>query len=121
MIVNFGHTFGHAIESLLRYRILLHGEAVILGMRIAVELSKAIGILPEPQRARIEKLLCMLPIPRVERINIKSINVRIGRDKKKKGGRVQYVLLREIGHAVIETDVDGKQVTRAIDSILSRG
>jgi 3-dehydroquinate synthase len=85
MIVNFGHTFGHAIESLLRYRILLHGEAVILGMRIAVELSEAIGILPESQRTRIEKLLCMLPVPRVERINAKNITVRIRRDKKKKG------------------------------------
>ncbi|UCB44879.1 MAG: 3-dehydroquinate synthase [Spirochaetota bacterium] len=121
MILNFGHTFGHAIENFLHYRNLLHGEAVILGMRIAVELSSSLGMLPESERARIEKLLCRLPIPRVERIDAKHICSRIERDKKKRGGRVHYVLLREIGNAVTETDVDRKMVARAIDHILRRG
>jgi 3-dehydroquinate synthase len=119
MILNFGHTFGHAIESLLRYRSLLHGEAVILGMRIAVELSSTLGTLTESRRARIEKLLCMLPIPEFGRINAGNILSQIGRDKKKRGGKVYYVLLREIGRAFTEKDVDSTMITRAIGRILS--
>jgi 3-dehydroquinate synthase len=118
MILNFGHTFGHAIESLLRYRSLLHGEAVILGMRIAVELSSALGTLDESRRARIEKLLCMLPIPETGRIDAGSILNQIGRDKKKRGGKVHYVLLREVGRAFMEKDVDSKMITRSIGRIL---
>jgi 3-dehydroquinate synthase len=118
MILNFGHTFGHAIESLLSYRSLLHGEAVILGMRIAVELSSALGTLHESRRARIEKLLGMLPISEAGRIDAGSILSQIGRDKKKRGGKVYYVLLREIGRAFTEKDVDGKMITRAIGRIL---
>jgi 3-dehydroquinate synthase len=118
MILNFGHTFGHAIENLLRYRGLLHGEAVILGMRIAATLSSSLGLLHESGRARIETLLCRLPVPKVERINAQSIQSQIGRDKKRRGGKVHYVLLSEIGHAVTETDVDRKMLTRSIERIL---
>ena len=123
MILNFGHTFGHAVESLLHYKHLLHGEAVILGMRVAAELSTSCGMLPESQRVRIEKLLCMLPIPAmtmIEKINAKNVQSQIGRDKKKKGGRIHYVLLQKIGQAITETDIDRKKVSRAIESILSR-
>lgn len=119
-LLNFGHTFGHALENLLRYRTLLHGEAVILGMRIAVELSRSLDLLSGNESARIKRLLNALPVPRVKKAVRRGVYGRLGRDKKRREGKIVYVLLKKIGEGVILSDVDRRSVTESIDAGLQR-
>ncbi|MBN2324188.1 MAG: 3-dehydroquinate synthase [Spirochaetes bacterium] len=117
-LLNFGHTFGHAIENLLGYGRLLHGEAVILGMRMATELSAALGLLPEKERVRIALFLARLSIPRPGRIKATRIFEQMQKDKKKKDGRVHYVLLAKTGEGTIRSDPDARTVVSCIEKVL---
>jgi len=119
-LLNFGHTFGHALENLLRYRTLLHGEAVILGMRIAVELSRSLDLLSGNESDRIKRLLNALPVPRVKKKVRRGVYGRLTRDKKRRKGKIVYVLLKKIGEGVILSDVDRRSVTESIDAGLQR-
>jgi 3-dehydroquinate synthase len=100
MLLNFGHTLGHAVEKKLGYRQVLHGEAVAMGMAFAARRSEQLGFAPEGTRERLENLLsaCELPIhlpsfPR--RAYLSGLRV----DKKKKDRRIRFVVLRGIGKA----------------------
>ncbi len=119
MILNFGHTFGHALEKITSYRRLLHGEAVILGMKMAVELSHAYGILGEAQKGQALDVLNIFSIPSVKGVTARSIYNQIGRDKKRRGGKIHYILLKDIGNAVIETDINKRMIVESINKTLS--
>jgi 3-dehydroquinate synthase len=118
MILNFGHTFGHAVEALSRYKRFLHGEAVMLGMKIAILLSAETGRLERDEKSRALGLLNLFELPGVEGIRAEEVCARISRDKKKKEGKVHYVLLEKIGKAVIETEVKEEEVLRCIREVL---
>jgi 3-dehydroquinate synthase len=120
MILNFGHTFGHAIEMLTRYRRFLHGEAVLMGMEMAVELSSATGMLSAVEAERALKLLQLFELPSPKGLSEKAIYRQISRDKKKREGRINYILLREIGTAFPEPAVEKKLVLHSIGSVLKR-
>jgi len=120
MILNFGHTFGHAIEMLTRYRRFLHGEAVLMGMEMAVELSSATGMLSAVEADRALKLLQLFELPSPKGLSEKAIYRQISRDKKKREGRINYILLREIGTAFPEPAVEKKLVLHSIGSVLKR-
>lgn len=101
-ILNFGHTFGHAIEAGLGYGEWLHGEAVGCGMVMAADLSTRLGLIDEDARRRIEALVKKASLPvrapafTAERyINLMSV------DKKAEGGQAKFVLLKRIGEAVV--------------------
>jgi len=112
-LLNFGHTFGHAIENSLGYGDWLHGEAVAAGMVMAAELS---GISPE-DHDRLRRLLAAARLP-VEppRIGSASLREAMRLDKKAAGKRLRFILLDGLGSARIESDVD----TGLLDSILAR-
>lgn len=100
MLLNFGHTLGHAVETLKRYRGVLHGEAVAMGMAHAAWLSEELGLAPPGTAARLRELLtrCTLPttlpgFPR--RAYLAALRV----DKKRVDTHVRYVVLRALGHA----------------------
>jgi len=98
--VNVGHTFGHAIEK--RTDIILHGEAISVGMVVASHLSASKGLLSKQDVERIETLLAMLELPITLDMNrIKMIDA-IKRDKKRQGDDIDFVLLDGIGNAVLE-------------------
>jgi len=118
-LLNFGHTFGHAIENLLGYKTLLHGEAVILGMRMATELSAAVKLLSEPERERIARFLARLSVPRPGRIKAARIFEQMQKDKKKKGGKVYYVLLTKTGEGEVLADPDPGVVVSCIRKVLA--
>lgn len=117
-LLNFGHTFGHALETLLGYRKILHGEAVILGMRIAATLSQGLELLSLQDGERIKRFLKLLQVPELKRISAKQIYNQIGRDKKKRGGKIHYVLLEQIGKAAIRSDIDRRAVMRSMSSVI---
>lgn len=98
--LNFGHTLGHAIEKTLGLR---HGEAVSLGMMAAARLSAAKGLLAPSDAVRLEKLLAALNLPTVFSADARQVVEALGRDKKRQGDALFFVLLAGIGKAVIES------------------
>ena len=108
-ILNFGHTVGHALESVTRYRRFRHGEAVGYGMLVAGELSKLLGLLhaSELELLREAVRLCG-PLPAAENLNERAIIAAISHDKKSVAGQVQWVLLDRVGKAHIVSSLDIK-------------
>jgi len=98
--LNFGHTFGHAIEKATD--VLLHGEAISVGMVVASHLSASKGLLSKQDVERIETLLGNLELPITLNIDRKKIVEAIRRDKKRQGDDIDFVLLDGIGNAVLE-------------------
>jgi 3-dehydroquinate synthase len=116
-ILNFGHTFGHAIETALGYGEWLHGEAVAAGMVMAAELSVRAGALARSDAERVRALLARAGLPTTrpavapERL-IDCMQV----DKKAEGGRLRFVLLRAIGAATVRGDIAEATVRAAIEA-----
>jgi 3-dehydroquinate synthase len=98
-LLNFGHTFGHALESATGFNVFLHGEAVCYGMRAAAWLSKKLGHITEDDWTQIELTLGMLISSKNEKmVNVDSDRVFDDFIKDKKG-RNRVILLRSIGEA----------------------
>jgi 3-dehydroquinate synthase len=100
MLLNFGHTLGHAVEALARYRGVLHGEAVAMGMVFAARRSEALGMAPEGTADRLAALLARADLPtelpdHPRRAYLRALSV----DKKKRDARIRFVVLRRIGKA----------------------
>ena len=105
-LLNFGHTFGHAFETLGGYDGLLHGEAVAIGMLLAARLSAALGRAPAADADRLAALLGALGLPVAQPVHEPQRVLDLMQlDKKNLGGRLRLVLWRGIGHAEIATDV----------------
>ncbi len=113
--LNFGHTIGHALEAVTKYRRFRHGEAVAYGMLGAAEIARARGTLKEPAFESLRRLLTRMgPLPAVGDLPIASILEAIQRDKKVLRGRLHVVLPTAIGRTTIVDDVSGREITRAL-------
>ena len=100
MLLNLGHTLAHAVESLSRYRGILHGEAVAMGMVFAARRSEALGLCPPGVTARVESLLRRLGLPTdLPRYPRRAYLSALRVDKKRRDARIQFVALRAIGRA----------------------
>jgi 3-dehydroquinate synthase len=97
--LNFGHTFGHALESTLGVP---HGDAVSAGMRMAAAYSVKRGYLPEEGLERLENLLRALRLPTALPLDKKRVLDAVRKDKKRKGDSIHFVFLRGMGKAVVE-------------------
>jgi len=108
-LLNFGHTFGHAIEAATHYSQFLHGEAVALGMWMATEMSARLGWIETAQAQRVRRLLQRAGLPAAA-TNIGAARAAelMRRDKKVLEGRLRLVLLRGLGAAVVTADYDAK-------------
>jgi shikimate kinase / 3-dehydroquinate synthase len=99
-LLNFGHTFGHALEAAADYRDVLHGEAVAIGMRVAVHLGLDLGVTPRSAVDSLGALLQALNLPTsAPQSWVSPAFAHLGRDKKREGGTIRFVLLEEIGRA----------------------
>ncbi len=102
-LLNFGHTFGHAIENTLGYGTFLHGEAISVGMLMAVKLSQFEGYLSSSQVAQVQDLLekANLPIAIIGKISSIDFVKAMSVDKKVINGNIRLVLLKELGRAFV--------------------
>jgi 3-dehydroquinate synthase len=101
-ILNFGHTFGHAIEAATAYEKYLHGEAVGLGMLIAADLSLRLGLIEAAVKERIRNILVQSGLPtEAPRIGAAKAFELMQMDKKVLAGAVRLVLLEKLGRAII--------------------
>jgi 3-dehydroquinate synthase len=121
-LLNFGHTFGHALEAATGYRRFRHGEAVAWGMRVAVELSKGRGWLAErSERTLVEALLRRLPSPSWPRsLRQGALLAGLAGDKKVAGARNVFILLRGLGRPVRVRDVSRRELLSAIARTLKQ-
>lgn len=119
-ILNFGHTFGHALEAETAYARFLHGEAVGFGMRAATHLAKSLGEVDDSDPAGILDAIDRYgPIPSLRGISADRIAARLVSDKKTIQGKVHFVLPRRIGEVAIVSGVDDGAVLAAIRSALA--
>jgi len=116
-LLNLGHTFGHAIESMTHYTGYLHGEAVAIGMRMAARLSEQLNHAPVGTEAKMVKALQALELPvDVPQFSAEQWLDAMGHDKKNIGSLIRYILLRDIGDAFIAEDVTDKDIYTLIAS-----
>lgn len=106
-LLNFGHTFGHALETDTGYGTLLHGEAVAIGMVLAAKLSADLGRASRADAERLERLLLAFGLPTAPPPSDPQRLLALMRlDKKNLSGRLRLILWRGVGHAEIVPDVD---------------
>ena len=120
-ILNFGHTFGHALEKVTKYRRLRHGEAVGYGILLAGELSKNLDLLSQNELNSLYDVVHRAGrLPRIADISPASIFDAFKSDKKSSAGRVRWILLKAIGQPVIisEDNIPRSALTRAVKTIL---
>jgi 3-dehydroquinate synthase len=115
-LLNFGHTFGHAIEIALGYGEWLHGEAVACGMAIAAEFSFTLGRIDSQTAARIVAVIKQAGLPTVRPdISADTMIEHMSRDKKNEAGTIRLILLDAIG----QSQVDGSVSREAIHAFLA--
>jgi 3-dehydroquinate synthase len=114
-LLNFGHTFGHAIEAGTGYGSWLHGEAVAAGMVMAAELSKLMGHLKKNEVSRVRDLLKRAGLPVTgPALAPERMMELMALDKKAAKGQVRFVLLESMGRAALRSGIDEKSVRAAI-------
>jgi len=105
-LLNFGHTFGHAIEAGVGYGGWLHGEAVAAGMVLAAKLSERLGMISSADVERLRALLLLAGLPvEAPPLGVERYLDLMGRDKKVTAGSLRFVLLDSVGAARIRADV----------------
>lgn len=116
-LLNLGHTFGHAIESMTHYTQYLHGEAVALGTLMAARLSAQLGDLPASVETDIHDLYarCGLPVD-IPVFTADEWLDAMGHDKKNVGTRIRYILLKAIGEGFVAEHVEPSAVRGMIES-----
>jgi 3-dehydroquinate synthase len=116
-LLNFGHTFGHAIETGIGYGEWLHGEAVAAGMIMAAKLSARLGWIEDDDALRLAALVDAAGLP-VEPppMEVERWLTLLGRDKKVDQGKVHLVLLRALGRAVVTAEFDGQALEAVLTS-----
>ena len=108
-ILNFGHTFGHVLESVTQYRVFQHGEAVAWGMMAAALLGYVAGITPERDATRIISLVRQMgALPAWPKVDVSTLVSAMRADKKTRGGKIRFVLAPRIGVAKSYDDVSLK-------------
>jgi 3-dehydroquinate synthase len=104
--LNYGHTVGHALEAVTKYRRFRHGEAIAYGMLAAADLAVARGALAEQERQALARLITALgPLPPISDLPAGEIIEAIRRDKKVVHGRLHFVMAIEIGATMTVDDV----------------
>jgi 3-dehydroquinate synthase len=117
-VLNFGHTVGHALEAVTKYRRYRHGEAVAYGMLAAMSLGVQRGVTPKEAYDLVAALIAKLgPLPPVADLSMKEIVAAIGRDKKVIEGALHFVAASRLGTTTELTDVTEKQLKAALQVI----
>lgn len=102
-LLNFGHTFGHAIETHFGYGTYLHGEAVAIGAMMAAEFSQNLGFITPKEVAKIQTLLNQAKLPTAldKKVNANDLYKLMFHDKKVQNGTLNFVLLKNLGEAFV--------------------
>jgi 3-dehydroquinate synthase len=117
-ILNFGHTAGHALEAVTKYRRYRHGEAVAYGMLVAAELGVMRGALAATDRAALAELIASLgPLPPIADVNTREMLDAMRHDKKMVAGRLNFVLPTSVGSTTIVDDITEREMKAAMAKV----
>ena len=117
-ILNFGHSFGHALEAATAYTQYLHGEAVAIGMVIAARLSEQRGLCPAGETDRMKRLLQHFSLPTAlpDQIGAAAMIEALQLDKKAIASGLRLILLSRLGHALVDASSSTQDIVGAIES-----
>jgi 3-dehydroquinate synthase len=111
-VLNFGHTVGHALEAVTKYRRFRHGEAIAYGMVAAANLAAARAALAPRERQALADLIALLgPLPAVNDLSTAQVLEAVRRDKKVLKGRLHFVICIAIGATTVVDDVTEEELT----------
>jgi 3-dehydroquinate synthase len=116
-ILNFGHTIGHAIETVTDYKKYLHGEAIAIGMCLAAELAVKMKIFTKDSAERIKALVEEYELPSTlpKDISVTEVMKALSVDKKAASGRLKFILPEAIGKVRIEDDIDREMIKEVLE------
>jgi 3-dehydroquinate synthase len=117
MLLNYGHTVGHALEAGTGYGTLLHGEAVAVGMQAAAYIAQGMGMLDSTSAQRQRNLLAGLQLPLRWPAPADEVLSRLALDKKRVGSRQRWVLAERVGSARVREDVPAELAREAVSSV----
>lgn len=125
-LLNLGHTFGHAIEAQVGFDdVLKHGEAVAIGMVMALDMSAHLAVAPESARDELKKHLDDVGLPTTltglvgDNWTSAALIDHMGRDKKTEGNKLTFILARDIGNSFVAKDVDQETVAKTLDDFIA--
>ena len=114
-ILNFGHTIGHALEKFYGYETLRHGEAIAYGILASSFLSVKYSSLSKQDQNLIHELIMKLPLPKLPQMDIEKVISLIRNDKKVKLGKINFILLSDIGKAEISNSVSIESIKEVLN------
>jgi len=124
--LNLGHTFGHAIEAQVGFDdVLKHGEAVAIGMVMALEMSSRLAVAPQSARDELVEHLEKIGLPTSlkglagDNWTSSALLEHMGRDKKTEGNKLTFILARGIGQSFVAKDVDADVVAATLDTFIA--
>ncbi len=115
LYLNLGHTSGHALEAATGYNYFRHGEAVLWGLGVAIDLSLKLNLLPEPTWKTINEAIRKIPVPKAI-VNPETIISYLSHDKKRSAGSNRWIMLEGIGKPIIQQDIGSEIITEVITS-----
>lgn len=119
MLLNFGHSVGHGLEAATEYEHFLHGEAVAVGMRAAALIGQEVGVTPDEVVDRLETLLEKFGLPlKAPGASLEKVLAAMELDKKTREGSLRWVLLEDVGRAVIKSDIPPETVRSILTIVL---
>jgi 3-dehydroquinate synthase len=120
-LLNLGHTFGHALETAGKYRVLLHGEGVAVGMLLAAQLAERLGMSAPADSARLRRLLERLGLPTTVPAGFdpQQLLALMRLDKKNTAGTLRLILWRGVGRAEIVDDVAEDPVLAILNAAIA--
>ncbi|MFT5137164.1 MAG: 3-dehydroquinate synthase, partial [Arenicella sp.] len=116
-LLNYGHTIGHAFETIQDYGGLYHGEAVLYGMKCANYISHKKGLLQSDQFADAQAVLDLFPLPELGAVDPSRVLEIVAHDKKNINGKLSFILLDAIGNGVINTQVTADDIVESLSAV----
>ncbi len=117
-LLNFGHTFGHALERFFNYKDIIHGEGVCWGMKCGVNLAKRVGTISSENYAQFDALIQKLELPVIPaKPDIQTLYSSMFSDKKVRGGKIRFVLPTVPGTSIIKSDIPEDAVIATLEAV----
>jgi 3-dehydroquinate synthase len=116
-LLNYGHTIGHAFETIQEYGGLYHGEAVLYGMKCANYISNKKGLLSDALYSRAQAVLNRFDLPELGAVAPERVLEIVAHDKKNINGKLSFILIDDIGNGVISTDVTADDIVDSLSVV----